>query len=173
MKSGNLLAGMVFHFLAGIFVMTLAVNFACVQGILREPSRAAGFFGAAGPKSLGLLLAVRAAQGALFAWLGKGKGGKARILLALFFLGAAYGGILSWLTWGLGFWALAGFFSLALPQLACYGAAWLLLLVRNQYGANIRQGRLWFSALVLTLLGAVSESFVNPVFRSLFDEIFI
>lgn len=173
MKSGNPLGGMVFHFLGGMSVMTLAVNICCVQGILPWQDRAAGLFGAAGPKSLGLVLAVRTAQGILFAWLGKRKGGRLRIFGALFFLGAAYGGILSWLTWGLGFWALAGFFSLALPQLACYGAAWLLLLVRNQYGANIRQGRLWIMVLVLTLLGAVSEFFINPVFRALFDEIFI
>lgn len=173
MKAEGPLAGMLFSFLGGMSVMTLAVNFFCAQGLLQDPVRAASLFGAAGPKSLGLLLTVRAVQGVPFAWLGKRRGGKIRTWLALFFLGAAYGGILSWLTWGLGFWALAGFFSLILPQFACYGAAWLLLLVRNQYGANIRQGRLWALALVLTLLGTASELLINPVLRALFDEIFI
>lgn len=173
MKAGNPLAGMVFHFLGGMSVMTLAANFFCVQGIMQDHALAASLFAAAGLKNPGMLLAVRAVQGLGFAWLGKRKGGKRRISLAMFFLGAVYGGILSWLTWGLGFWALAGFFSLLLPQFACYGAAWLLLLVRNQYGANIRQGRLWLMVLVLNLLGTASEFFVNPVFRALFDKIFI
>ncbi len=173
MKAEDPIFGMLFSFLGGMSVMTLAVNFFCAQGLLQDPIRAASLFGAAGPKSLGLLLAVRAVQGALFACLGKQRGGKIRILLAFLFLGAAYGGILSWLTWGLGFWALAGFFCLVLPHFACYGAAWLLLLVRNQYGANVRQGRLWALALALTLLGTASELLISPLLRALFDEIFI
>jgi len=173
MKWKNPLAGMAGAFGAGMSLFALAGSFACSRGAWKGLGLAGRLFAAEGPESLGLLFAVRAAQGAVFAWFG-GRGRRGLwVPAALFLLGGAYGLVGVRMAWELGVSAMAGMACLFLPQFAFYGAAWLLLLVRGQYGSNIRQGRLWLMVLALSVAGVLSEFYISPFLRTLFGKIFI
>lgn len=155
-------------FFSGMAVLTVVTNYVCARELVNHRMLFEAFW-----RNLELvpsegnlpairILMVRILETLFVAWLGRFRQRGGELLLFLCFLGAVTGMLASWFTWNTGALGVLVFLMLVLPHTCFYGVAWLLLLVRNQYGSNIRQFRLWIVTVAVMALGIWSELVIHP-----------
>ena len=168
MKNPKTYVSWLLWYFAGMAVLTVVTNYACAQKLVNHRLLFEAFWRnleqvpSEGNLPAFRILLVRLLETLFVAWLGRSRQHSGELPLFLWVLGAVTGMLASWFTWNTGGLGILVFLMLVLPHTCFYGAAWLLLLVRNRYGSNIRQFRLWIVTVAVMALGIWSELVVHP-----------